>query len=160
MRVDLSDGWVRRRCYHLPMSIQPNFGSAARKHFKDAELLRGHSRIANSDHLSGLAAECALKQLVQSVFNGSMNDSGLMVNPETNKGMRSHADKAWDEVILLAQSRNSSLAIPVTNPFFDWHVSGRYGGEDSVGEDVEKRHFEGAREAIKALENAQLDWMF
>ena len=41
-----------------------DFRDAAERHWTDAWLLFGNNRVANSDHLIGMAAECALKAVM------------------------------------------------------------------------------------------------
>ena len=45
--------------------MQPDFYNAFCRHASDADLLLECKRWANADHLYGIAAECALKALLQ-----------------------------------------------------------------------------------------------
>jgi hypothetical protein len=45
----------------------PDYRDAAERHWEDAGFLINDNRIANTDHLFGMAAECALKAVMQTL---------------------------------------------------------------------------------------------
>jgi hypothetical protein len=51
--------WMR-----TPEEMNVDYKSAARRHFKDAELLYKEGRLANAGQLYGFNAECGLKALL------------------------------------------------------------------------------------------------
>jgi hypothetical protein len=65
----------------------PDFKAAARRHHDDAHFLLGDNRWANADHLARLAAECALKAIIQCApFGAATNAKGIpMWGQPTNK---------------------------------------------------------------------------
>lgn len=47
-----------------------DYGSAARRHYQDAETLNAAGRFDNAGHLIGFAAECAIKHKIYSLGTG------------------------------------------------------------------------------------------
>jgi hypothetical protein len=74
----------------------PDFRAAARRHHDDAGFLLADSRWANADHLAGLAAECALKAIMQfTPFGATPNARGILILSHSSKELRQHIDKLW-----------------------------------------------------------------
>jgi hypothetical protein len=77
-----------------------DFARAAFRHLRDASLLRQNERLANADHLAGLAAECAIKVALPKDVAGDVeirhrwhvNDLWYRVLPQ--RFQRSHANLA------------------------------------------------------------------
>ncbi|MEI7673390.1 MAG: SAM-dependent methyltransferase, partial [Deltaproteobacteria bacterium] len=60
------------------------------RHWQDAGLLFASTRIANADHLYGMAAECGLKRLMVAFGMTVENDGG-----PADKSDRIHANHTW-----------------------------------------------------------------
>lgn len=143
----------------------PDFEAAAKRHFADAKLLHGSGRLPNADHLSGFAAECALKALVAWELGGQVI-GGFAHWPASTHGnskIREHlGGQLWSAVATLANTRVATEEVRrlLTNdPFGDWHVSDRYALGDHLSGDAVLRHIDGAKQALKALESVKLSNM-
>lgn len=130
-----------------------NFRVAAQRTYRDAAYLEQHQRIANADHLYGLAAECALKAILV----------GLRVippgGPPVGDRWRKHIDKLWDQYSLYVSANGSvSYSLPITaNPFDAWRVDHRYEDDLLFTQGRLTATAQGAREANRLLEQAILD---
>lgn len=93
-------------------------------------MLWNTKRLANADHLYGMAAECGLKWL--------MTGLGMKVDPETGTPLdrkdRVHADEIWKRYETLYREQREARGLPSSKPypFENWHVSERY---------IRSRHF-------------------
>lgn len=77
--------------------MNPDFHSAAHRHWNDAEFLHCDSRLGNAYQLYGLAAECALKAVMQGL-GMQLGDKGRPQEP----GHKVHIDKLWQAFSLFA----------------------------------------------------------
>lgn len=85
----------------LQSVASPDFQAAARRHHDDAQFLLADSRWANAGHLAGLAAECALKAIMQLIpFGATPNAKGILVLAPNSKLLNQHVDKLWSELAL------------------------------------------------------------
>lgn len=122
--------------------MNTDFSSAHDRHWDDAEMLFGKSRLANADHLYGVAVECGLKALMRS--------SGMAVdkfgNP-TNPKDRLHANEIWDhyEACRSGRVNGPSYPLPQDNPFADWDVSQRYADQGNFTQERVTPHQGGAK---------------
>lgn len=138
--------------------VEPLFRQAAKRHFRDAQYLRDNGYLANADHLSGFAAECALKGLVVDHLGGRV-DRGFSV---TGSGMalKDHIGaKLWGTIAPLAAGHSGPEIVALfegVNPFLDWDVSDRYAEGSQMSAGIVAKHIDGARRAIVALESAAL----
>lgn len=114
--------------------MQADFFDAHHRHWQDAELLRQQRRLANADHLYGMAAECGLKRLMLAF--GMPFDHGRDWPKEAKD--RAHADGIWDrfEAYRSGHSQGPDYALGPHNPFSDWNARQRYAAQD---------HFDGPR---------------
>jgi hypothetical protein len=82
-----------------------DFGSAARRHLADAQLLRQGGRLPNADHLAGFAAEYVLKEILVQ-FLGARSTSGRPVTISAGRRTaHGHLPMLWDEVKHLLAGR-------------------------------------------------------
>lgn len=104
--------------------MQSDFLDAHQRHWEDAELLFQQNRLANADHLYGVAAECGLKRLMLAF--------GMQFNIATDRPADSHDTKHVDEIWKRFETYRSrhpagpGYQLPPGNPFADWHVGQRY----------------------------------
>jgi hypothetical protein len=131
----------------------PDYRDAAERHWEDADLLINDNRIANTDHLFGMAAECALKAVMQTLGMKLKADG----KPD-EKGHAVHINKLWTEFQSFAGMRGGAkytalLSLP-GNPFSDWDVSQRYEHRSIITEEMLQRHRNGAGQAMNVLHTA------
>ena len=140
----------------------PDFKAAARRHHDDAGFLLGGGRWPNADHLAGVAAECALKAIIQfAPFGATPNPKGFLVwGGPPGKEMRDHVNKLWGE---LAQNISGHSA-PVfatlfagPSPFADWDVSERYASGTTIGKQKAAARVSAAGQIMTVLQQAELD---
>ncbi|WP_341643874.1 hypothetical protein [Thauera sp. SDU_THAU2] len=79
-----------------------DYADAAWRHWDDGLFLLADSRLANADHLFGLAAECALKA-VMLPLGMKLKPSGV---PEDKR--HGHIDRLWDEFGAFVSSRGGA----------------------------------------------------
>lgn len=81
------------------------------------------NRLANADHLFGMAVECGLKRLMI-VFGMQVRADG---SPD-GRDDRQHADRVWlrYETYRSGSHQGTAYATPNGQPFADWDVSQRY----------------------------------
>ncbi|MCO7272251.1 hypothetical protein [Cellulosimicrobium cellulans] len=141
----------------------PSFGASARRHLADAVFLHADDRKPNADHLSGLAAECALKALVLEGLGGTIMNGFVSPTPEGPK-LREHVGgpkSVWTTVAALAQGRPEPEVTDLLreDPFHDWVVHDRYSEGKHITSEIVTRHIDGARRAAIALESVRLSNM-
>ncbi len=103
--------------------MNTDFLDAHHRHLNDADSLFNASRLANADHLYGMAAECGLKQLMIA-FGMQTKSTG---DPRQDKD-RQHVDKVWMryEAYRSGHVQGVHYGLPSTTPFGDWCASQRY----------------------------------
>lgn len=136
--------------------MDPDYRDAAQRHWEDAGLLLAHERLANADHLFGVAAECALKAVMLSL--GMSMHEGKPVE----KCHRVHIDLFWEEFLTFIGKRGSEkymalLSSKSANPFADWDVGQRYAHHDLFDRSMVERHAEAARLTRRCLQESLLD---
>ena len=116
------------------------FLDAHERHWEDAELLKDAARLANADHLYGLAAECGLKELMI-CFGMIVNASG-----EPSKKDKRHVNEIWDrfETYRSGHSNGTGYTLPSTNPFTLWDVNQRYASREFFDQTIIQQHRQGA----------------
>lgn len=133
-----------------------DFREAAERHWTDGDILFRSARLANADHLLGLAAECALKAVMKALGMGVRPDGA----PQ-DKHHRVHINELWDEFVTFAHARGGARyaltlgAVP--NPFAGWDIAQRYDHSSSIGAGQAARHQSAAHTARQVLEQAILD---
>jgi hypothetical protein len=131
-----------------------NYSQAAQRHFDDCHTLVAEHRAGNASHLAGLAAECALKAVLEGLGFLILDGSGT----PSDKKHRCHIDKVWDEFqASMAGPRARTYVLDGTNPFAAWRVAHRYEEDRTVDLPTAERHCSDARTAMLLLERARLE---
>lgn len=137
-----------------------DFHQAARRHFKDAELLMNQTREANAGQLYGFAAECGVKALL--VWKGYPSDpvSGEII--EKRKKLRAHIHELTKNINMVhtfldGRGAAKYLAmIPSIGDFSDWKTDHRYYIESALPPSVSNWK-NASREIMRMLDHAMLD---
>lgn len=131
--------------------MPPNFCVAAQRTYRDAALLENAQRLANADHLYGLAAECALKAVLVGL--------GVILPAQNpSKMWRKHIDQLWGEyVAYVSGTVHRGYLVASVNPFQDWEAGHRYEEDALFTPSRLTVHAEGALAAGLILEQAILD---
>ena len=129
-----------------------HYSQAARRHFDDCQTLAAQQRAGNTSHLAGLAAECALKAMLQGLGILSLDNKG---KPSSEQHRR-HIDAIWGEYQTSLVGAEAKYAIDGINPFANWRISGRYEEDSTVDFATAEGHLSGARKAMMVLEEAQI----
>ena len=119
-----------------------NFQAAARRSSKDADLLYENSRLGTADHLYGLAAECALKAILERC--GVLSPSNIPTQ------LKCHIDKLWTEYGIHASGRKMP-PIPNDNPFSSWRVHDRYEADHKFTQERVAGHRRGALQVLSFM---------
>ncbi len=134
--------------------MKTDFLDAQARHLEDADLLREGSRLANADHLYGLAAECGLKALMKAFGMPFEEARGLPSRPQDRK----HIDEIWKRYDRYRRGRvGPKYELPRDNPFADWHVSQRYAPRSAFDALRVARHAEAAHEVYQLVGLAQME---
>lgn len=133
-----------------------DFRDAAERHWGDAEYLFADTRLANADHLFGLAAECALKAVMQAL-GMALGSSGAPVDQQ----YRVHINRLWDEFVSFASGRSggkyAAALIASANLFANWDVNQRYEHRSQFMQVDVQRHQQGAKHTMSVLQQAVID---
>jgi len=135
--------------------MQTDFLDAHNRHWDDAELLFTAKRLANADHLYGLAAECGLKRLM---LTFGMSFDTVKDRPANNVDCK-HANDIWArfDVYRCGHHCGAAYVLPNTNPFNDWRVDQRYANQNQFDEPRISQHKSGADTVRALLKKAQLE---
>ena len=133
--------------------MQTDFLDAHERHWRDAELLWQQKRLANADHLFGIAAECGLKRLMLAF---DMPFGQKKQNMPDNKADQVHANGIWDryESYRSGHVRGAGYALSIGNPFSNWDVNQRYAPESEFDEIRVESHRQGAKQANQLIRKA------
>ncbi len=133
-----------------------DFRDAAERHWLDAALLFEKDRMANADHLLGMAAECALKAIMLGL--------GMMLTADgrpREEQHRVHINKLWNEFVTFAENRNGARYVAYLlegeNPFDAWDVNQRYHHRSSFFRDQVEQHQNAAEKIMFILQKAFSD---
>jgi hypothetical protein len=135
--------------------MSADFRDASARHFEDAELLLGHPREANADHLFGLSAECSLKAVMLAL--------GMAVNTDgapADRGHKVHMPELWAAFQSFAEGRLASRylePLDKSNPFSDWAVDQRYWTRAAITTSAPSRHRTAAAQCRLSLEKLLFD---
>ena len=105
--------------------MHTDFLDAHLRHLRDADSLFKASRLANADHLYGMAAECGLKRLMIAFGMEIRATDGA----PKERDDREHADKVWVRYETYQSGHVNGLryGLPSSiNPFDKWRVAQRY----------------------------------
>lgn len=114
------------------MVLLADFKDSNRRHWEDAELLFGHARCANADHLYGFSAECGLKAIMQKL--GMKVDS---TGKPKSLDHRKHVQDLWSIFKSFAQTRQGGWylgRLPEGSPFNNWSHHDRYAHRSDIKE--------------------------
>lgn len=130
-----------------------DFSDAYTRHSRDAETLFASNRLANADHLFGLAAECGLKSLMAKF--GMELDGDRPREAEDRK----HIDHLWGRygAYLSGRELAARFVLPTPNPFSKWHVNERYELESNFTKARVEPHRDGCNQVGKLLQAARLE---
>ncbi|KUL20235.1 hypothetical protein [Chlorobium limicola] len=130
-----------------------DFRDAHNRHWEDAELLKGESRLPNADHLYGVSAECGLKSLMVS-FGMPMS-----ADKPSNREDRIHADGIWIrfDAYRAGYPQGTNFTLLSQNHFSDWSVNDRYAHRADFDSMRLERHRAGAEEVRALIRKAEMD---
>lgn len=137
------------------MTPTTDFAAAHRRHWEDAELLLGHERLGNADHLYGFCAECGLKAVMTRLgmpleLSGDPNE----------REHRKHIQELWPVFKSFAGERAGAVylrQLPRENPFSDWSHHARYSQTGCSGKNAVDQHRDAARGILRMVELAEQD---
>ncbi|MHA3905049.1 hypothetical protein ACTPOE_16190 [Castellaniella sp. WN] len=140
--------------------MKADFLDAHLRHWEDAERLFQAGRLANADHLYGMAAECGLKSLM---LEFGMPFDILKDRPDERKD-REHINLIWTrfEVYRSGSARGTGYVLSAagTEPFADWRASDRYAHQSGFSQDFVQGHQKGASLVIDLVKKAQREgWL-
>ena len=138
----------------------PDFGPAAQRHLDDAEHLQQHGRLANADHLAGMAAECALQAVAIGFLGVQPTIAGAPIVTLSGKTTKlSHLPTLWASLSLLITGRQGSTFAALlldANPFAAWSVHERYHRGDQITDARSAAHVAAARNIVDLYLRARL----
>jgi hypothetical protein len=140
-------------CTTTMPAMQADFLDAHERHWQDAELLFERRRLANADHLYGMAAECGLKRLMLA-FGMPFNHGKDW--PEKRED-RAHADGIWDrfETYRSSHSKGPGYALSPDNPFSNWNAGQRYAAQRHFDETRMTEHRAGAEQVSRLIRKSE-----
>jgi hypothetical protein len=124
-----------------------DYGTAAVRHYRDAELLEAHQRGSNADHLFGIAAECAIKSALVSL-------PAFAKSGQLHKTYHKHIDKLWDAVptqTLYRRHQALFTAMKQQSPFTDWSADQRYAGNGAITRHSIENHRRAAKRILGSV---------
>lgn len=128
-----------------------HFREAALRAYDDARRLERHapppSRLGTIDHLYGIAAECALKAVLEGL-------GAFVPNPYPPKPFKVHIEQLWDEYATFVSGRAAAFVLPPVNAFSAWKADHRYEGDATFSAGRLAVHHEGAITAMLVLDQA------
>ncbi len=135
-----------------PMSV--NFSEAGRRHFDDSLALAEMQRSGNASHLAGLAAECALKAVLQGLRLLTVDTKGMPEDPKHKQ----HIDRIWNEFQAALSGHPAAMyALAGPNPFDNWKIDHRYEADSTIDQATAKKHCSGAHAAMLLLDRARIE---
>lgn len=133
-----------------------DFLNAHYRHLSDADLLfrSKPSRLANADHLYGMAAECGLKRLMCAFGMTIRESDGAPVKKED----RVHIDKVWMRYATYCSGTNGQIyGLSNSDPFTDWKIEQRYEQEENFDFARVEPHKKAAHEISKIVKRATIE---
>jgi hypothetical protein len=143
-----------------------DFENAAKRHYRDGELLYQNSRWANADQLFGLCAECVLKRMIVGWDPGGVdNSTGDFSNRKHKKhlehGVVDQQGNAKDLWVYFSVNFSGRLAqhytLPGSNPFSDWQIAQRYVHDNEIDQQRADSHRAAVRQLQRVLQNLLID---
>ena len=137
--------------------MRSDFLDAHERHWTDAETLLKSLRLANADHLYGMAAECGLKRLMVA-FGMPVDQDGTPV--ERKKDWK-HVNQIWAryEAYRSAATHPKAPAylLPTHNPFDNWQVEQRYASQSEFTDADVRAHRDGTMMVRRLINQAKED---
>jgi hypothetical protein len=135
--------------------MNADFFDAHIRHHRDAELLFSSQRWANADHLYGMAAECALKRIMEAF---GMPVDSVSGSPST-KADKVHADGIWTrfESYRAGHHLGAAYTLPQPSPFSNWKAEQRYANQSNFDQALAQQHRHGAGLVLRLVKQAQLN---
>ena len=133
--------------------MQADFWDAHHRHLRDADFLLSASRLANADHLYGMAAECGLKRLMVAFGMATRTSDGAPVDRDD----REHVDKLWVryEAYRSGHVNGVQCGLPSSAPFDDWCASQHYAHENGFDHGRVTPHQTGAHAVHAIVKHAE-----
>jgi len=130
-----------------------SFYAAMKRHWQDAELMSSQDpkRLANADHLYGLAAECGLKALMEKADD----PLDLENNPGHRVKYKKHINATWAHYEDFRNGLLATYALGSTNNFDNWLIDQRYAAESHFSHVRVERHMRGARAVYDLVKRAE-----
>ncbi|WP_290057763.1 hypothetical protein [Amycolatopsis solani] len=130
-----------------------DFAAAGLRHLQDAQLLHAQQRWPNTDHLSGVAAECGLKAILLDFLGGQKDKKDRPVHPNMPEkiGYYGHIDSLWGHLAATAHGRSGAqfaALIAASSPFGDWNVGERYSDGKHISEQRAAGHLSEAKKIL------------
>lgn len=145
--------------YAPPVATPPDYATAARRHYKDAQFLFGGDRWPNADHLAGVAAECGLKTILLGYFGATLNQRNMPVYGQPNRWL-GHLNALWNELPQVVSGRTAgpvfTALLAGQPPFVNWNIDDRYSDGSAITEQDARGHISSARAILGILEQAIL----
>lgn len=128
--------------------MNADFLDAHNRHWQDAESLFAAMRLANADHLYGLAAECGLKCLCH-VFGMQLSGDGDPKNGQDRVHIN-HIGNCGKGFWLrygayCSGHLGANYPLPATNPFSNWDATQRYADQHDFTRPLVEPHQQGAK---------------
>ncbi|WP_245593491.1 SAM-dependent methyltransferase [Azospirillum halopraeferens] len=132
-------------------TLQTDFLNAHERHLDDAERLFQAGRLANADHLYGMASECGLKRLM-AAFGMAVDSSGSPRNTNDRK----HVESIWMRFESYRSGHHHGTGYPLSgsNPFNNWKAEQRYAHQGSFDAARVDPHRTGALEVRDLIRKA------
>jgi hypothetical protein len=141
--------------------VPSNFAVAGQRHLQDAQMLHQQQRWANTDHLSGVAAECGLKAILLEFLGGRLNNSGKPTHPtKPPKHHYGHINVMWSELAATSHGRGGAqfaALISEACPFSNWDVGERYSDGTHIDETRAGEHLSAAQRILSLHQQARID---
>jgi hypothetical protein len=132
-----------------------DFRDAAMRHHEDAEHLFSAGRLPNSDHLFGLAAECSIKAVMESLGMKTNRKGAPM-----DYAHKAHMPQQWAAFQSFASGTLGSRYLSFLNhenPFLIWDVEQRYWKRQPFTQCRVRKHRDASNLCITCLTELILD---
>lgn len=129
--------------------------AAAVRRRRDLDLLPPTASIETADHITGLAAECVCKVLLQHFGARTSPDGDL-----EDRRLHVHLPAILDELLCVAAGHSAVEVVarlPHMNPFRDWAIDDRYVADGQLAADALDAHRAALGRLFASLQAAALD---
>jgi hypothetical protein len=129
--------------------------AAMRMHAHAEQTFVDVSRLGTADHLFGLAAECALKAVLEAC-HVIPPPPARPANAAVRQRFSTHIDRLWGEYVAWAASQGA-LQLPAASGFTAWRAEDRYQHDSFFTQTRADTHRADAALAVALLELAILN---